>query len=916
MPTLSSLIVQREIASMRAVEEAISRQVIHGGDLPTNLLELGAVKEEALTWVLAESFGLEPAPVGSLPPPESAPLKMVPGDMALRHGLFPLSLKDRTLVVAIAEPLSPAVEEDLSFALDVNIRQVASPLVRVREAIAANYGIPLDRRYLRLVSKLDGYAEASESVAPPPPERAVGSFELPRPSSMPPATFSSGVLTDPPKPPAVPREVRFDEVSEAAPPPATPPPATPPPAPAPPDVEESPLPPASRGSRQMAGWLMRTAVDQRRAHAVPKRRKGAFTRADAESELEAGTSSEEVLDVLLSFAHQYFEYAAVFALHGDLAEGRDALGGGASRDKVLAIGVPLEFPSLFRTARERGAAVVDRVVAGGLDAELLTDLERMPADIADKGKVAVIPVVVRRRTVALLLGDDGTADVTYEGIGDVITISSAVAGALERIILSKKRGGKGGGGGGSARPSRPPSVRPPKAPVDARAGREALASAIGDARLQPTQFMPQVSPEAVSVSQAEASSQGIGHQATEIASRKSEASDAPRAGSAPPGVSPVARSEIPGRGNPPTPEEHHWSAPSEHEALPGFAPLPAGTLAVRPLSERPLRREDDDEGPEGAEILMAAEPTPSPSRRVRSSTNASAPPSDKPDDLRTLLHRAAGGGEGGEAAFAQLLMMAESNIRAVVGLFPGPLSVDRYRTREELPPASKCGPLLELITVLGRQALPQMTVKSASSDPDQRFWATHTLGELRYQESASALIARLFDDDVSVRRVARRSAAALVAAGEPGDPLVRFLDDMSRNPDEPVQRRSMAIETMGEIRVGRMVPPLIAALDATSAELRDTARRALVLATRQDFGSDVDRWTAWWSEHGGRHRIEWLIEALMHEDPGLRRAAGEELKSLTKEYFGYYDDLPARERERAQARYFEWWDAEGQRRFV
>ena len=99
------------------------------------------------------------------------------------------------------------------------------------------------------------------------------------------------------------------------------------------------------------------------------------------------------------------------------------------------------------------------------------------------------------------------------------------------------------------------------------------------------------------------------------------------------------------------------------------------------------------------------------------------------------------------------------------------------------------------MTVLGRQALPQMTVRSASSDSDQRFWATHALGELRYQESASALIARLFDDDVSVRRVARRSAAALVAAGEPGDPLVRFLDDMSRNPDEPVQRRLSARST-------------------------------------------------------------------------------------------------------------------------
>ena len=64
MPTLSSLLVQREIATMRAVENAISRQVLHGGDLPTNLLELGAVNEPALARVLGESIGLEPAAAG------------------------------------------------------------------------------------------------------------------------------------------------------------------------------------------------------------------------------------------------------------------------------------------------------------------------------------------------------------------------------------------------------------------------------------------------------------------------------------------------------------------------------------------------------------------------------------------------------------------------------------------------------------------------------------------------------------------------------------------------------------------------------------------------------------------------------------------------------------------------------------
>jgi hypothetical protein len=54
---------------------------------------------------------------------------------------------------------------------------------------------------------------------------------------------------------------------------------------------------------------------------------------------------------------------------------------------------------------------------------------------------------------------------------------------------------------------------------------------------------------------------------------------------------------------------------------------------------------------------------------------------------------------------------------------------------------------------------------------------------------------------------------------------------------------------------------------------------------------------------------------LMHDQPAIRRAAGDELKQLTKEYFGYYDDLPKKERERAHGLSRAWWEKEGRRRF-
>src|SRR5438445_755147 len=71
--SLTSLIVQREIASIREVEEALARQVLYGGDLVTNLVEVSRVDEAALVPVVAESFGLPSPPPR---PPSLAPEPM------------------------------------------------------------------------------------------------------------------------------------------------------------------------------------------------------------------------------------------------------------------------------------------------------------------------------------------------------------------------------------------------------------------------------------------------------------------------------------------------------------------------------------------------------------------------------------------------------------------------------------------------------------------------------------------------------------------------------------------------------------------------------------------------------------------------------------------------------------------------
>ncbi len=1060
MPSLSSLIVQRQVATIAEVEQAIARQVIHGGDLVTNLLEVAPKAEQALSRVLGESLGLPAMPPGRLPAPANDALDLVPVETALRFSIFPLRLSQKTLVVASYERLKPTATHDLSYMLGVDLTQVAAPLIRIREGIAAHYGVPLEPRQLRLVQRLDGLPEHSpRSVRPPPMTEAL---------SILPSMLSSGVSERPPPPEEAPVTVRksptdsFEPIKSAAaelrdgdseaprdtldeakpllasvpeevpaapvafpePEAAHDPPAdhevafavvaaegteaaaaSPPPEPE--LLPESPVPndsprPPGMVDRRAALTLLKREVGKKRRVARTARKKGPFARVDAERELSAAQSPENVLDTFFAFGSQFFEYSALFVVHNDLVEGRDAWGPGADHLRVLGLGVPLDLPSSFASVRRDGHVLLSPFDEHELDRELLRDLSR-PRTRASL--VALVPLTVKGRAVAMLFGDDGPQDVTLSSLGELLGFSALASAELERLALVRKT--KKGPYAGIVAPRAPPGSVAALARVfgGSAPSAESLDAVIGRAERQ--SVPPAPSAEAVRQTLVHASDASpAAPSVTPLPIERMRGSprpfrhgtmagvgeriETPSAGTPAhyeePRISPGATSVKPPKPElstddplarqpeslepdpyPPDTDGQRELDPALAEtALPGLSamldsaldrgaaetlgyeelrvvpqvqaatpPAPSSDVESRKAAgqfRKPIPRVDEEdasaivaehvedwqESPRPALLRHDLEPE-SHDGRVGSyhlvPRPAEARHRGEASDVDHLLEHALSGGLEGEEALSELLRRAEHEFPRLIERFPGPLVVDRLRARSDLPPASECGPLLKVVVMARRAALPFMTVRSAAPDVEQRFWATHVLGELLFPEASNAILPRLFDDDLSVRRVARRAAQALSLAGAAGEPLRQSLDHTMLSLEEPMQRRLLAIEALSEIRVPVVVPTLIGGLRDKSEAIAEAARTALMVVTRQDLGKNPDVWTAWWGLHQDEHRIVWLIQALTHETPSIRRAAGDELKMLTREYFGYYDDLPLKERERAQARYLEWWRDDGQYRF-
>lgn len=1000
MPTLSSSIVKQQVASMRDVEEALARQVLYGGDLATNLLELAAVSEAELTRLLAESHGLVPGPDGELPRAEDRTLRLVPGDLALRHGLYPLQERDGTLVVAVSDPLPPEVEQDLGFALGVSIDQRAAPLVRIRQAISRDYLLPLDRRTLRLLAKLEGRPDPSPSSMPGPLRDSAEVPELPRPPAVPidtdqiaqPAAQPAATATQPAAGQTLRAAAETPPSSDAA---ENKPGTTPaPPSPGPPAEAEAPPP-----SVGLAGWAQAAARPERRRRV---RRRGPYTAAMAERDLLDADSRDDVLRAFFDYAAQYFEYAVLFAVHGDIAEGRDANGPGTPRKRITGIGVPLDLPSSLTTARVERAYQLAPLANDGIDAGLAKDLGRRTGPI-----VLLLPIIVRGRCVLILYGDHGEANVELSDVGDVIAFAPLVASALERVIMRRKLAARQKiaselGTGAEATPLMPPAARRKKhvkPSLDERA--QALAQALslpaapapapapGAAPASPPSPPPgSVEPsQTVSVGDAPA---GPNRKPTErgLASPVIPVGGAKRAPTPPQGTptrlesdhpTPVAtafpltrRTPSPRHPDSEEPPEDGWEvasgpAPSAFPAeeagtKPGVgsfppprAPASGGTGFDPGLAPPPTRREgsnpklelvpetvldeDVDSGPsiqvsEGEiEEDIEVDQTPARSNEAplapasrsvsfgarrpqprRSSEELKLPSVivDVDDDCKELVTRLV---KGDDDAGDSLVAIGAPAVSALVAAFPGPITSDPRRGDAPVR-ASDCGPVLRTLARIGHAAVPFLVVRTADASPDVRSWATRLLGELPGIESGRAVVRRLVEQDPDVHRAALSAGRRLLVDDDSRTALRDGLCQLAADTEQPDDVRHAAIEALADLREARAVPRLLPLLSDPNADVVKSAHWALGVITRQDFGREPDGWRDWWQRHADQHRIEWLIDSLMHDDPDIRRAAGEELKSLTKEYFGYYDDLPKKERARAQRRYQEWWEGRGKARFL
>lgn len=151
---LGQLLIEKGLVNEKVLAEALQRQVIFGGRLGTNLLEMGAVSEEDLMKLLALQYNIpyaEPRHFENIPQPV---LDSVPRELLTRYHIVPIALAGKRITLAMTDPQKLDILDEVAFQTDKIIQPVVASELRIVEALERYYDIRREARYIAVSEKV------------------------------------------------------------------------------------------------------------------------------------------------------------------------------------------------------------------------------------------------------------------------------------------------------------------------------------------------------------------------------------------------------------------------------------------------------------------------------------------------------------------------------------------------------------------------------------------------------------------------------------------------------------------------------------------------------------------------------------------------------------------------------------------
>jgi type IV pilus assembly protein PilB len=137
---LGEMLIAEGLISSAQLDRALAEQKLHGGRIGTLCRSMGFVTEEDIIKVLGKQMGIQPVTFSSIII-DPGVVKIIPETLARRHQLIPLYKKDRTLTLAMVDPLNVFAVDDIRRLTGMEIEPVVSSETEIMKAIDRFYSM-------------------------------------------------------------------------------------------------------------------------------------------------------------------------------------------------------------------------------------------------------------------------------------------------------------------------------------------------------------------------------------------------------------------------------------------------------------------------------------------------------------------------------------------------------------------------------------------------------------------------------------------------------------------------------------------------------------------------------------------------------------------------------------------------------
>lgn len=179
---LGEILVARGKLSGAQLQKALQAQMIWGGHLGTNLIELGFLTEDELGEVLAETHSVHYAPYDVLQEIPASVLAAIPRGLVEKYKIVPFRFDGKRLHLVMMTPQDLTALDEVSFATGFQLVPYVTPEIRLFQILEKYYNIPRAKRYITLSRELSLRATNRAKPEERAAERKMTGIDLPRPS--------------------------------------------------------------------------------------------------------------------------------------------------------------------------------------------------------------------------------------------------------------------------------------------------------------------------------------------------------------------------------------------------------------------------------------------------------------------------------------------------------------------------------------------------------------------------------------------------------------------------------------------------------------------------------------------------------------------------------------------------------------